>query len=49
MNRYLLGFIILLFAFSLWGIIHTLEVNAPEQKPNPTVDVPAAPLTTPAQ
>lgn len=44
-KRYLLIVIILLFALSLWGIVHTLNVSAPEQSSGtttPPVDVPAA-------
>ncbi|HTH93099.1 MAG TPA: Gmad2 immunoglobulin-like domain-containing protein [Candidatus Paceibacterota bacterium] len=45
-KRYLLIVIIGLFAFSLWGVIHTLEVNAPQTTNSgaqPPVDVPGAP------
>lgn len=46
MRRYLLAAVIILFACALWGIVHTLSVVAPEQSKTPTIDVPAAPVTS---
>lgn len=40
-KRYILLFVIVLFAAALWGLVRTLEVNAPEQFQNPTPTAPA--------